>query len=109
MNYALHLQLTELLACTMELQLLMAIPFYLAAHGLAGSQTRHQVKEQVTAQEGKVSVINVTFTRRYQFIFANVKRTGQKVNCRNLNVFREPGGTYLLIKGTTEYIKNICC
>jgi hypothetical protein len=50
MNYALHLQLTELLACTMELQLLMAIPFYLAAHGLASSQTRHQVEEQVTAQ-----------------------------------------------------------
>ncbi len=52
MNYALHLQLTELLACTVELQLLMAIPFYLAAHGLASSQNRHQVEEQVTAQEG---------------------------------------------------------
>jgi hypothetical protein len=35
-----------------ELQLLMAIPFYLAAHGLASSQNRHQVEEQVTAQEG---------------------------------------------------------
>jgi hypothetical protein len=101
MNYALHLQLTELLACTVELQLLMAIPFYLAAHGLASSQTKLQLK--------KVSVINVTFTRHYQFIFANVERTGQKANCRNLNVFRESGGTYLLIKGTTEYIKNICC
>jgi hypothetical protein len=44
-----------------------------------------------------------------KFIFANVKRTGQKANYRNLNVFREPGSTYLLIKGTTEYIKNICC